>query len=105
MRKWSFMFLALLGSTSAFAVLPPLAQSIREIQALCSDSNFYDKLGSGEQIKDILRVEEGYLVMTSNYAMLVHVKYDKEQKFVGPSQFHLEFQQPIDLSTVQPKGG
>ena len=49
MKNFCFIFLASTG----FAVLPPLAQSTREIQALLADPHFYESLGSAELIQDI----------------------------------------------------
>jgi hypothetical protein len=97
MKKLVFVLLA----STTFAALPPLAQSTREMQSLLSDSRFYESLGSAEQIKDIIRTEKGYLVLTQNYAMRVDVKYggSNDQKWAGPAQFQLEFQAPIDLKT------
>ncbi len=93
-----------LFATSLFAALPPLAQSTRELQALLADSHLQDWLGSGELIQDIIRTENGYLVMTRNYAMRVDIQYTPtEQKRVGPAQFQLQFNKPISLQTGQLK--
>jgi hypothetical protein len=95
MKKLFFIFFA---STTLFAALPPLAQSTREMQALLADSRFYDSLGSAEQIKDIIRTDKGYLVLTQNYAMRVDIKYGGgDKKIIGPIHFELEFHDPIDL--------
>jgi hypothetical protein len=101
MKKLIFIFLA----SSTFAVLPPLAQSTREVQALLADGRFYDALGSAEQIKDIIRTDKGYLVLTENYAMRVDIKYGGgDKKIIGPLPFELQFYQPINLrGTDEPK--
>ncbi len=98
------LFFILLASTG-FAVLPPLAQSSREIQALLADNHFYESLGSPELIKDIIRNEKGYLVITQNYAMQVDVVYggNGDMKFAGPAKFTLQFHQPIDIRTGEVK--
>lgn len=94
MKKLIFIFLA----STTFAALPPLAQSTRELQALLADTRLYESLGSAELIKDIIRTEKGYLVLTQNYAMRVDVKYGGgDRKVIGPIHFELEFQQPVDL--------
>lgn len=96
MKKWIFILLA----STSFAALPPLAQSVREFEALLSDAKFYDSLGSAEKIRDILRTESGFLVFSEHYVMRVDVKYGgREQRIIGPAHFELEFQQPIDLRT------
>lgn len=92
MKKFCFLFL----STSAFALLPPLAQSTREIQALISDSHFYESLGSGEAIQEILRNERGYLVVTQHYTMQVDIEYLHTGR-VGPAQFRFSFNEPVKL--------
>jgi hypothetical protein len=100
MKKLLFIFFA----SVSFAALPPLAQSTREMQAVLSDSRFYDTLGSAEVIKELIRTEKGYLVLTQNYAMRVDVKYGGgDQRRIGPVHFELEFQQPVDLRTGQVK--
>lgn len=96
MKKWIFILLAQAG----FAALPPLAQSIREYEALFSNPKFYEFLGSAERIRDVLRTEHGFLVFTENYVMKVDVVYGgRDQRLIGPVQFELEFEQPIDLRT------
>ncbi len=96
MKKLIFVFLV----SSGFAALPPLAQSTRELQALLSDSRFYSSLGSAEMIREIIRTENGLLVLTQNYAMRVDVKYGgRDREVVGPIHFDLEFQHPVNLKT------
>ncbi len=94
MKKMMFILLA----STAFGALPPLAQSTRELQALLSDGRFYESLGSAETVKNIIRTEKGYLVITQNYFLPVEVKYGGgDQKIIGPIHFELEFKRPINL--------
>ena len=92
-------------ASTTFAVLPPLAQSTRELQALLADSRFYESLGSAEIVKDIIRTEKGYLVLTQNYAMRVDIQYggSGDQQWIGPAQFQFDFYLPIDLKTGEIK--
>ncbi len=91
MNKYIFVFLASAG----FAALPPLAQSTREIQALLADDRFYNSLGSGERIQEIIRTENGYEVTTQHYTMQVEIRYIRgDQKICGPVKFEFEFYQP-----------
>ncbi len=86
-----FLFL----STTLFGALPPLAQSVKELQALLADSHIQD-LGSGEPILEIVKMDNGYLVISQNYSMQVDVIYKQmEQKKVGPAQFQLQFHAPV----------
>lgn len=88
----------LLFASIGFCALPPMAQSVRELRALLDDHRFYTSLGSAEQIKDIIRSEKGYLILTQNYAMLVDVNYVRDdQRLMGPAQFEFEFQEPIQI--------
>ena len=93
-----------LFATTLFSALPPLAQSSKELQALLSDSQLQDNLGSGELIQEIIRTENGYVVMTRNYLMRVDIHYPiQEQRRVGPVSFELHFNPPISLETGQLK--
>lgn len=96
--------LLILFATTAFGALPPLAQGVREMQALLSDHRFYQALGSSEILKDVIRTDSGYLVLTQNYAMKVDVKYERRTDgVVGPVQFNLEFNPPVNLETGELK--
>lgn len=101
MKKIFFICIA----SASFAALPPLAQSTRELQALLSDSHFYPSLGSAESLKEIIRTEKGFLVLTQHYSMRVDVKYVGRggQTIVGPAHFELEFYPPVDLRTGEVK--
>lgn len=100
MKKLIFILLA----STIFGALPPLAQSIRELQSVLADSRFYNTLGSAEMIKEIIRTESGFLILTQNYEMSVDVKYGGgERKGIGPIHFELEFQRPVDLKTGELK--
>ena len=90
---------ALTFASTGFTLLPPLAQSTREIQAILSNAQMYENLGSAEMIREINRTEKGYLILTHHYAMQVDVQYIHDGKRIGPAQFQLEFLSPIDLRT------
>ncbi len=91
MKKWIFCLIAAAG----FSALPPLAQSIKEMQAILADSRLYHSLGSPEMIQEFVRTEEGYLITTQHYTLQVNVKYLRGQHRIGPVQFELEFDEPI----------
>jgi hypothetical protein len=94
------LFFILLASTT-FAALPPLAQSTRELQALLADHRLYESLGSAERIKEILRTEHGYLVLTENYALRVDIQYGGgHSKVIGPIHFEFNFHSPADLKVI-----
>ena len=86
----------LLASSTVFAVLPPLAQSEREIQAILSSKDGYELLGGQDPIEQILKMPNGYMVITSKKKMQVDVTYMKTKR-VGPGEFKLNFHQPEEL--------
>ena len=93
MKKWIFILLA----STTFGALPPLAQSVRELQALLADGRLYEALGSAEVIQEIVKTERGYLVMTQNYSMEIDIKYGGgEKRIIGPVHFELEFHERVD---------
>lgn len=96
MKKFCLPFLFL--ATSAFSALPPLAQSIKEIQAILADSKFYSSLGSAEIINEIVRNDGGYLISTQNYTMQVNVN-NNQNGGIGPVKFSLDFQEPVQLNS------
>lgn len=96
------LWMIFLASTT-FAALPPLAQSSREIQAVLADGEMYQRLGSSQQIKEIVKTETGYLIVTPRYEMRVDVHYKRTQKLAGLVQFDLEFYAPVDLRTGEIK--
>lgn len=94
MRKFFLIVAVVLGS-KGFALLPPLAQSIKEIKAIVGDKRLYNSFEPGEVIQDIIRLEEGYLILTTHYEMVVGVRYNHSTSArVGPARFQLEFHNP-----------
>jgi len=91
MRK--FLFLLAISCGAAYGLLPPLPQSIREIEAILADPRLYQSLGSPEMIVGIERTEHGYVVLTSNYSLQVTLTYTP-LPYPGPAQFVLDFHTP-----------
>lgn len=89
------MLAILLASSSvAFAALPPLAQSEREIKAILDSQEAYKLLGGAEPIDQIVRTENGYLLITAHKELLVDVHYLPAKK-IGPAEFELSFHSPV----------
>lgn len=91
-----FSILAMSFSVPAFALLPPLYESINEYKALLNDSNLTHKLVSGELISSITRTEDGFEIITNKHRLNVKVIFDP-QKMPGPAKFHLEFANPTPI--------
>lgn len=85
----------LLLVSSGYSLLPPLAQSKREIRSLIEDPRFYDSLGSAEAIQQIVRNDRGYLVTTQHYTMQVDLRtISRDKPICGPAQFEFDFHIP-----------
>lgn len=96
MIRSTLLAFCLLLVTPVWGLLPPLAQSVRELEAILEDPRLYDLLGSGEVIQEILKNSEGYLVLTRRYALRVELVYTP-QKRIGPAAFELYFSDPVPL--------
>ena len=94
MKKILSIFLLLV--TPLMAVLPPAAQSKREIQAILESSGFQESIPSGDVVEEIKKVEGGYVVITNKRVVPILVHYAKTKE-IGPSRFTLEFQEAIPL--------
>jgi len=88
--KKIFFLLAIFYS-AAHAALPPMAQSIREIEAILSDPQLYQILGSAEMIQRIEQIEHGhYIVLTRNHSLQVTLNFIP-LGHPGPAKFSIEF--------------
>ena len=96
MMKTILTMLLLTSGSMVFAALPPLAQSEREIQAILSSRESYDLLGGANPIEQIIRMENGYLIITARKEMKVDVIYVNTGK-IGPAEFKLQFHPPVNL--------
>ena len=96
MPKYGLFIGLLLASQTAFAALPPLAQSSREIQKILESKETYKLLGGAEPLDQIVRTENGYLLITAHKELLVDIRYERTGK-IGPAQFELFFHTPVDV--------
>lgn len=93
MERIVIIMLALGLTSSSFAALPPIYQSIREYNALLNDPNLSSSFTPGETIAKIERHTDHFEVITEQHKMDVMVIYD-EPRNIGPVEFHLEFLPP-----------
>lgn len=90
------MFAALIfASPAIFAALPPLARSNVEIQAILQSQETYRILGGGERIDQLIRTENGYLLITAHKELLIDVHYLHSGK-IGPGEFELLYHTPVE---------
>lgn len=92
MRGLIFSIL-LLTAQPAFGLLPPLFQSVREIEAIVSSEDLKVKIPPSQPIHALTKVEKGYILETQDYQMAIDVVY-KQQATPGPMQFELIFKEP-----------
>ncbi|NGX62912.1 MAG: hypothetical protein KR126chlam6_00314 [Candidatus Anoxychlamydiales bacterium] len=88
--KKLFLIIILLFSTQLHAILPPFYQSVNEIEAILKDSKLQDDADSAYPILEIMKVEGGYIIITSRYQQKIEVKYIP-QELMGPAKFELNF--------------
>ena len=91
MKKYILGTFLLLGSPFATALLPPLYQDVKEIEAILESPSL--KEYSGEQIVQISKKEGGYCLETTHYIFNIAVKTLPSSK-IGPAEFELDFQPP-----------
>ena len=96
MRKIIFSILLLLFSSTTYAVLPPLYQSLREIDAIISDERVQNFFTSGERIEEISKNDDGYVIISNKRKVQVNVLYIPTQN-IGPVKFELQFHEAQDI--------
>ena len=80
----------LLVSCNVFAALPPLPQSIREIQAILTDDFLKSEEMTAETIWQIQKTDTGYILETTNFIIPINMLPIPGKK-IGPSQFDVQF--------------
>lgn len=80
----------MLVSSSAFAALPPLWQGAAEIKAILEDQQLSNVIPSGDVLRKIVKIQDGYLIITNKRKAFVKVHYEASAQ-PGPAQFKIEF--------------
>lgn len=96
MKKIIFS-LFLLTAQSAFALLPPLHQSVKEIETILSSEDLTQGLPPSQTIHSIVAYDTGYVVSTQEYQIVVEVRKQPQER-PGPAQFELIFHEPTKLT-------
>ena len=97
MRKIVCLLILFLGlSNQVFAILPPFAQSKKEILSILSSTELAYLIPSGESIEEIRKTPGGYLVITREKIIPITVRYLPAQN-IGPARYELIFHEPIEL--------
>jgi len=102
-KKVIFILIILFG-IKLHAALPPFFHTLREIEAIISDSRLHEELGGGEPILEVKRVDEGYLILTNRYTLKVEVIYHfPHELWCGIGEIELKFNEKevrSDLDTI-----
>lgn len=79
-------------TTSAFAVLPPMWQSVSEIETMLQSPYLKEHFSSHEPIEEIRKEEsDTYVLRTRSHSVRVRVHYHPSTR-PGPTQFSLSFE-------------
>ncbi len=92
--RTALLFALLVSGQTAFALLPPFAQSCQEIETILKAPETANLLGEADPIDQIVHNETGYLIVTRKQELLVEVQYTKSGK-IGPQPFKLKFHTPV----------
>lgn len=87
--------LGVMVSSNAFAVLPPLWQGVNEIKAILEDQHLSNALPSGDVILKIIKIHDGYMIITNKRKAFIKVNYEPNQQ-PGPAKFKIEFGKVIE---------
>jgi hypothetical protein len=94
-------FAIICTAQSAFALISPLNQSVKEIISILTDPTI-KQLGQNNPVLDVKKNEQGYLVITKETQMLVEVIYTPVRR-TGPLKYELVFHdaEPLTETTTQ----
>ena|GEM_PF-1205250 len=90
LKKCMTVAVFVLASSNVLAALPPLPQSIREIEAILSNDFLKSDEMTTETIWQIQKTDTGYILETSNFIIPINM-IDLPPKNIGPSQFDAQF--------------
>lgn len=80
----------LTATCPCFCALPPLWQSVREIEAILESEELGKHFEAHAPIIEISKIGNGYLIRTEKQEVVVEVRY-LPGKMMGPTNFELKF--------------
>lgn len=84
------MFAGVLMTSGLEAALPPLWQGTAEVKAILDDQQLSKVIPDGDVLIKIVKIHDGYLLITNKRKVKVKVNYEKNQ-MPGPAKFQIEF--------------
>lgn len=96
MRKLGLLSVWLLTST-AFAALPPAAESLRRIKVIIESKEVYEQLDSADWVKSITQTtDDAYMLQTTKCQLFVNVssmdKQPSHPRLIGPRPLMVNIQ-------------
>ena len=96
MKKIIFLIVFIMIANVGFCVLAPVHQSSKEIKTILNDQKLYKNLTPYDVIQNIVKIKNGYLIITNLHMIQVDVIVKMDEKgFAGPKQFDLKFNRPV----------
>ncbi len=75
------------------AALPPLYQSLAELQAVLQSPELSKRLTSADYIESIERSQDGFLIVTNKNTLQAHIITEPATR-PGPAKFNVTFDNP-----------
>lgn len=97
MKKAIALFFVLLA-TPLFAILSPLDQNIVELRAILQSEQLRENLKTSEEILDIWKLGNRYIISTAERQMVVEVQYLPVDR-PGPAKYNLIFYKPKPIGS------
>ncbi len=96
MKKLSVYSLLFL-TTTAFAALPPAAESLRRLKVIIESKEVYEQLDSADWVKSITQTtDDGYMLETNKCQLMVNVssmdKQPSHPRLIGPRPLKVNIQ-------------
>ncbi|NGX54676.1 MAG: hypothetical protein KR126chlam2_00291 [Chlamydiae bacterium] len=92
-RLTCIIALLALATQSAFALLSPLDQNLKELKAIIDSPELKQYIKTSEVIEYICHQECLYMISTNEQEMFVEVEYQPTDR-LGPIPFNLIFHKP-----------
>jgi hypothetical protein len=91
MKKFICLFLCVAGfAAPSFAALPPIYQSLKELQMLVQDPRLAQQFKPGEMITCIQKDGDHFVVSSKQSEVIVGIVYEQLEQ-PGPARFHFDF--------------
>lgn len=85
-----YFFVSLFCVCNLCALLPPLYESLHQIQSVINDPELANKFQPGELIISIERTDDGYLIKTNKSTLIAKVE-SVPQVTPGPGHYRVVF--------------